>query len=149
MATIKATRKFSILFSDGNSPQTWSHPCSINTNREFTIELSALDAPNVDCDDPDAPVWVKRIADSFSASISGAGKLDADDFDMWQAWSLSGAEKTIRVRVHDETDTAIGYYSGPFLLTSFGLSKADRGFIDFTCELTSAGALTWNAGAGS
>lgn len=147
MATIKATKSLVITLAQGTSPETYEAPCSFNSNREFTIDTTLSEVPAIDCDDPDAPAWIRRAADTFSASISGAGTLDTDDFSQWQAWAISGDEKNVRIRLLDPDGAAVGYFHGPFIMSSFGLGKAERGYVTFTAELQSANVIAWTAGA--
>jgi hypothetical protein len=143
MAQIAKTKKLIVLLQQNGSPTTWEAPCSINTNREFTIEAAVSEVPEVDCDDPDAPSWVARAVETLSAGLSGAGTLDTPDFEQWRDWMLSAEEKEIRIKLDVPLADGGGWFQGPFLITSLGLGKEGKGFTTFSCELQSAGEITW------
>lgn len=134
--------KLLIAISNGNSPETFSHPCMINTNRgiQFTSNTSESILPYCPPDE-DLPGWIEREGDSLSASITGAGVFDErlSDLELFWDWYLSQESKNIRVIVGD-----LGYYKGLWLLTAFNIAgPGRREKVAFDSTMLSDGPLDW------
>lgn len=84
------TKKLLIQFGDAETPEVFTHACTINTSQDFTIEATTTDATEPNCEDPDAPGWVLRAVDTLSAGINGAGTMDPVSFGTLRDHMLSG-----------------------------------------------------------
>ncbi len=138
------TKQLLIQFSDGESPATWAHNCTINTTREFTIEATTTDATEPNCANPDAPAWVLRAVDTLSANINGAGTMDPVSYGVLRDKMLSGEDFDVRVTLAGLT--AIlggGHFVGKYVMTSLGLAKEGKGFVTSTVAMQSNGQITW------
>lgn len=143
MARAKTTKKLLVQLGDGGSPETFSANCSINTTKEFTITASPLEFNIPDCDDEDAPSWIARVIDTLSAGFTGAGTLDTPSFEAWREWMLSGEERNLRVRLDVPGADGGGYFEGPYVPTTLGLSKEGKGLVQINVEVQSAGEVVW------
>jgi len=91
------TKKFSeFLVQIETSPGVFSAPCGLNS-RGWNRTSNANETNVPDCDDPDAPSDVERDIVSKSKSISGAGVVADEDFDIWDEWEDSGDSKNIKI----------------------------------------------------
>lgn len=141
------TQKLLIEFGDGESPEEFAFNCSINTNREFTIEGSTIDATTPNCVDPDAPAWVGRVIDTLSAGISGEGTMDPISWGALRDRMLAAVAFNARVTLDLAGAQGGGYFAGSFVMTSLGVAKEGRGFVYCSVELQSDGAITWTDAA--
>jgi predicted secreted protein len=88
--------QFLIKLGDGNVPETFRAPCGLNS-RGFSRTAATNDTNVPDCDDPDAPSWLDRDVVSLSGSLSGSGVLADEDYDVWEAWLVSGTSKNVQI----------------------------------------------------
>ncbi|WP_204279469.1 phage tail tube protein, partial [Enterobacter asburiae] len=63
----------------------FSAPCGLNS-RGFNRTAATNDTNNPDCTDPDAASWLERDVVSLSGSLSGAGVVADEDYDVWETW---------------------------------------------------------------
>lgn len=139
IATVKGTQLL-VKIETAPASGTFEHPCLINAKRGFSLEVSTNKIVVPNCDLPDDPAWQQVIKDVLSASIDGAGKLDAADVEDFHDWLLSPNTKNIRIYL-----AGFGYWAGAFHLTSFQVS-GDRGaLVEVTLKLDSDGAVTYTA----
>lgn len=132
-------KRLLILVGDGNSPEVFAHPCSINTDRGFNREAQTTDELDTDCDNPDLPAWMQRTVDGFSASISGAGRLKRPDLKVFDDWFESGAPRNVKVIV-DEVGGRT--YAGQFILQTLNLTGPETGSMTVDIALQSTGPVT-------
>lgn len=138
------TSKLLIEFGDGEDPEDFAFNCSINTNQEFTLEATTVDAVEPNCTDPDVPAWVARVIDTLSASVSGTGTMDPISWGALRDRMLAGEEFNVRVTLDLPSASGGGYFAGPYVMTSLGIAKEGRrGFVTSTLALSSAGTVTW------
>lgn len=137
------TRKLLIEFGDGGSPEDFGFNCSINTNREFTIEATTVEATDPNCIDPDAPAWVARVIDTLSAGITGEGTMDPLSYGALRDRMLAGESFNVRVTLDLSGAAGGGYYAGAYVMTSLGAAKEGRGFVTCSVALSSDGAIVW------
>lgn len=132
--------KLLIAISDENSPETFSHPCMINTERGIEFTSSATETLLPYCPpDEDLPGWIEREGDSLSASITGTGVYDArlNDHELFSDWFMLQLSKKVRVIIGD-----LGYYEGNWLLTSFRITgPGRRDKVQFSCTMQSDGQI--------
>ena len=141
------TQKLLIEFGDGGSPEDFAFNCSINTNREFTIEATSLEATDPNCVDPDAPAWIGRAIDTLSAGITGEGTMDPLSWGALRDFMLAAEPINMRVTLDLPGAQGGGYFSGSFVMTSLGAAKEGRGFVTCSVELQSNGAIAWTDAA--
>ncbi|GHC61622.1 phage tail tube protein [Limoniibacter endophyticus] len=138
------TKQLLIQFSDGGSPETWAHSCTINTTQEFTIEATTTEATAPNCEDPNAPGWVLRAVDTLSAGINGAGTMDPVSFGVLRDKTLAGESFPVRVTLGGLTGVqGGGHFEGNYVMTSLGLAKEGKGYVTSTVALSSDGEITW------
>lgn len=141
--------KFLLKVSDGNSPETFSQPCSL-TSRGFNETASTQDTTVADCDNEDAPASVERAVDTISSSISGNGNLARESFGFWRNWMRSGESRKVRVYYFDgeEADegetNAVGYDEGMFVCTTLNRTGERAQKVRVEVELQSDGDVVWH-----
>lgn len=141
------TQKLLIEFGDGEIPEEFAFNCSINTNREFTIEATTVEATDPNCTDPDAPAWVARVIDTLSAGISGAGTMESISWGALRDRMLAGVPFNVRVTLDLPGAQGGGYFQGAYVMTSLGAAKEGRGFVSCSVAMSSDGAITWTDAA--
>lgn len=141
------TRKLLIEFGDGGSPEDFGFNCSINTNREFTIEATTIEATDPNCTDPDAPAWVARVVDTLSAGVNGEGTMDPLSYGALRARMLAGESFNVRVTLDIPGNQGGGWFQGAYVMTSLGTAKEGRGFVTTSVALQSDGPVTWTDAA--
>lgn len=143
--------KLLIQLGDGASPETFAHPCMINTARGIEFSSSPSESMVPYCPpDEDLPAWVDREIDALTAAINGAGIFDSLSHDIFRVWYLSGASKNIRVKLDltvagDSPFSAeAGYYQGAWVLQGFSITgPGRREKVTFDCSILSDGPITW------
>ena len=135
---------FLILIGDGGTPETFTAPCAF-TEKSLTISTETTDLDVPDCDDPDAASWIERVATSKGAEVTGSGVLALADLDDWRGFI--GTTKTIRVQFDATLADNGGYYEGPAILSSFGVTAARRDKVQVSVTLVSAGDWSWTDAA--
>jgi len=141
------TRKLLIEFGDGGDPEDFAFNCSINTNREFTIEGQAIEQTDPNCVDPDAAAWVGRVIDTLSAGVTGEGTMDPISWGALRDRMLEAEAFNVRITLDLPGAQGGGYFSGSYVMTSLGVAKEGRGFVTCSVALQSAGAITWTDAA--
>lgn len=134
--TIKATQLF-IKIGNGASPETFSHPCLINTSRGIQFQSNGQDVAVPDCNDPEALAWTDHTKMELSATISGAGLLDTENIDTFDAWFSTDTAKNIQVWLNTH-----GHWTGAFKLTDWQVNGSGRGAkAEATLTLKSSGIV--------
>lgn len=132
-----------IEIGDGESPETFAHPCTINLDRsiEFTAGGNKIEVP--DCDDPDAPAWTEFVKQTLECSLTGTGKLDAVAATMaeYTAWLADPLPKHVKIFLKD-----IGFFYGDFHLTKFGITGTRGEKATVSVGLDSDGPVLWHTG---
>jgi hypothetical protein len=68
--------KLLIAISNGASPEVFSHPCMINTNRGIAFTSNPTEVLIPYCPpDEDLAGWIEREGDGLSATVTGAPHL--------------------------------------------------------------------------
>lgn len=134
--------KLLIRLGDGGSPETFTHPCMINTSRGIAFSSNPTEVLLPFCPpDDDLSAWIEREPDAYTASISGAGIFDRDSHDIFWDWWVSSESKHVHVLIFEE-----GYYSGSAILSSYTISgPGRREKVTFDCTILSDGVWTWHA----
>lgn len=124
MALVKSAKGSKILvkLGDGNSPEEFTHYCTINAEREFAVEANVNETVGVDCDDIDAAGWVEREVASKSGTITGQGMMNTPDYPIF--WEFFDESTARNCQVVLDVDAADGgsIIEGRFLLTQLSMS---------------------------
>jgi hypothetical protein len=136
--------KLLIAISNGASPEVFSHPCMINTNRGIAFTSNPTEVLIPYCPpDEDLAGWIEREGDGLSATVTGAGVFDAVllDIELFHDWFTLQLSKHIHVII----DTR-GYWDGNFLCTAFSENgPGRRQKVEFDGTFMSDGPLSWHA----
>jgi predicted secreted protein len=121
--------KFLVLVGNGAVPEVFAAPCGLNS-RSYNRTAATNDTNVPDCDDPDAPSWLERDIVSLSASISGAGVVADEDYDVWETWFNSGESRNVQIKLGMRTAT------GAYKLTKLNITgqRGNRTTLDVTLD---------------
>lgn len=114
--------KVIILLGDGANPENFSAALG-GTTKTFTRNTKTQDFAVPDNDDPDAAVWVDRIAASLDWTLSVDGYLEVENVDVWDSFfeqsqadltaqGTSAGPKNIRIRFTGPAALAGRTYAG-------------------------------------
>ena len=139
-----------ISLGDGAVPEVFTASCLLRTEKGISFTTATTETPIFDCTDAAEAAWMEREGTALSATISGTGKLDMAEWDVWRDWLLARSRKNIRASFNVSLARNGGYFAGPFLLTTFearGNVEDQGGLLMSTIELQSASKLTWTPAA--
>lgn len=144
-ANVLAGKSLLILVGAGDGPpETFAHPCLINTDRGITINADTNDSRIPDCSDPELLSWLGREKISLSATISGAGTLHTTLTEEYFNWVTSASTKNVRVSLNGVTATlGGGYFAGAFHLVSFEITGSLGEKVQCALSMVSDGTVTW------
>lgn len=135
--TQASTLKFSqfvISLGNGASPEVFTAPCGLNS-RGFKRTAATSDTNVPDCDNPDDPSWLERDVVSLSGSLSGAGVVADEDFDVWDTWFTSGLSKNVKIVLGTRV------WIGPMKLTSLNITGERGKRVTFDASMDSDGEI--------
>lgn len=141
------TNRLLIQIEDTPDSGVYATNCSLNSNKEFTIEASTSDFIEPNCEDEFAPNFQGRVIDVLSAGINGAGTTDPVSYGRLRAWMLSGEPRNVRVKLDIPLASGGGYYHGAFVMTQLGLAREGKGIVSSTMAFQSAGEFEWTDAA--
>lgn len=146
---IKAARgtKLLVKIGDGASPEVFTHYCSVNAEREFSLEANVNESLAIDCDDPDAAGWVDREVESLSGQITGQGTLNGPDFAEFWDWFSSAEPRNCQVVLNVAAADGGGMVEGAFLLTNLTKTGNRGEKVQVSLTLQSTGVLEYTAAA--
>lgn len=131
-ATLKGTALY-IKIGNGATPEVFTHPCLINSDRGVTFKSNTSDIIVPDCDDPDDPAWRELVKDALSAGLTGAGVLDnkAVTIAAYTTWWKQDVAKNVQIWLG-----TLGYWSGAFKLTEWQINgaRSDKAKVSITLE---------------
>lgn len=137
-----------IKVGDGATPEVFTHPCLINTDRAFEGSASSSATEVADCATPANPAKIVRAVKSVDYKISGSGIVDATSVKAYWDWLASGAAKNIKI-VQNLAGSSGGWTaSGPFILTAFAVTGPPRDKQTCTISLEASDAVTFATNAG-
>lgn len=139
--TASGVRQLLILVGDGGSPETFVHPCSINSQRGLVLTADTNDVIVPDCEDPDLMAWVEREKVSLGGTINGEGTLNVPDLDLFWDWFESSDPKNVKVVVDLEAVNGGRVFSGAWHLTNFELGGERGQKVSASITLQSSGAI--------
>jgi len=139
VATIKGTQ-LRIKMGDGASPESFVEWCIINTDRGIQWSSAANSEEVAQCDEPEGIAWTEVTKTGMTGTITGAGKLDTASLDNVWPWLISDDAKNLQIEVG-----SVGYWSGAWKLTEFGVTGSRGSKADATLTIVSDGIQTWNA----
>lgn len=129
-----------IKIGDGESPETFSNVCGIQTRR-FNLSASEVDTTVPDCNNPGNAVQRTAEPGIVNRTFNGSGK-----------W-VSGANSSLLLdHVTDATTfnaevvvPGLGTYSGVWFVSEFEFAGEMEGNMDFSATFVAAGPLTFEA----
>lgn len=132
--------KLLIEVGDGASPETFAHPCLINSQRGITFTANGNKIEVPDCASPDDPAWTEFTKQSLECTLDGAGVMDnvAATIQSYSSWLASATGKNIKIYIG-----TVGHWTGVFHLTKFALTGNRGGKIEVSLQIDSDGAVTW------
>ena len=137
--TVLPGTKLLILVGDGASPEVFAEPCGLTT-KSFNLSAQTNTTIIPDCADPEAPAWEAKDVNSLAAHVSGSGVMAVESYQVWNDWFMSAAAKNAHIKLDN---SALGYYSGSFILTSLRLTgqRGQKVTVDIT--LDNDQSVTW------
>jgi hypothetical protein len=136
-------QKLLVMVGDGADPETFAHPCLINTERGIQRTAETTSTPVQDCDDPEKPAVTEVEKVSTSTAVNGAGKLHTPSIKEWNDWLDSPNPKNCRIKADASAANGGGYWQGAFHLTSFEVTGSYKEKCDVSVSLVSTGPVTW------
>lgn len=142
VATTVSGRRVYVRIGDGNSPETFSHRCSMNGERSLalTVETGKVVVP--DCDNPEAPGWPATIKTVISAAISGEGVVHIPDLAFFYAMIIEEGSRNFEIAIVDSSDTVLAQWDGRFHITSFVPTGPQDGLLTMQMAAESDGPLS-------
>lgn len=137
--TAQATQLL-IRLGDGADPENFTSPCGITT-KGLSRTAKTNDTEVLDCDSPDDPVWIDRLIQSNSASITGSGLLAAESLDTWDTWFESSDPKNVQIRFSAPAALAGRTYQGSFVLTKLEITGTLKDKVQISVQLDSNGSV--------
>lgn len=134
--------KFLLLLGDGADPEVFAQPCALNT-RGIKQSATTQDTSSPDCTDEDAPVWVQKMIDLLSASVSAAGKLSLADLPTFQTWFSTGTPKNVRMKVDDVLANNGGYWAFAAVLTEVDVTAQSKQLAEISLSIEASGEVVW------
>ena len=121
MAQVKTLpgEKLLIAIGDGGSPEVFTHPCMINSDRGLAVnwEVSEIIVP--DCDDLTLPAFKEILKDGMSLQVTGGGTLHTPDWQEFYEWSISDDAKNVKIFLNVTAAVGGGSITVPMKLTTF------------------------------
>jgi predicted secreted protein len=137
--TTLSAAKLSIWVGDGASPEVFAAPCGLTTRGiNFSKNTNEVSVP--DCDDPDAPAWVERVARDLQAGVTGSGVLALEALDTWWNFFKNPDAQNCRIVLDD---AAAGRWNGAFQCTGFNVTGSLGDKVQVELTLASDGEVTW------
>ena len=136
--TLKGTALY-IKIGNGATPEVFTHPCLINSDRGITFRSSTSDIVVPDCDAPDNPAWRELVKDALSVGLTGSGVLDnkAATIDAYTDWWKGDVGKNVQIWLG-----TVGYWSGTFKLTEFQINGTRNNKAQVSLTLESDGEIS-------
>jgi predicted secreted protein len=131
--------KLLVKFGSGGGAQTFTHACSINTDRsiEFSTDSSSTAVPN--CTDPSKPAKMVRRVKSNDVKVTGAGITDLPSFKVLLKLWLAGQPVDMQI---EQDDDANGWLvEGPFIIDNIKTGAASKEEQTFDISLSAADAF--------
>lgn len=135
-------RRLIIRVGNGASPEVFSIFCTFNGDRAIQFDAATTDEMDIDCDDPTAVGWMVSQVDSLSATISGAGRVKAQDVPEFFDWFSSGEPRNLEVEIDAPNG---GTFEGSALLTSWNVNGGETGSATADLSMRFTGPVTYTA----
>lgn len=132
-------RKLLIMIGDGESPESFLHYCSFNADRGFAREKATTDENDQDCDEPDLPGWLTRTTDSYSANITGSGRVKLGDVEFLDELFEDPNPRNIKVKIDMPGGRT---YTGAYIMTNLTYTGPEQGSMTFDATFVSSGPVT-------
>lgn len=147
MAAPSTSNKLLVYLGDGETSETFAHPCGANAN-SVTLTNNTGEAEVLDCTDPtEGNATLVRWATTQDTSMNVTGVVAKESFATWRAWADGQTVKNVRVMFDEALASGGGYWTIPAILTTFEMGREGKGTISFTASIVAAGARVWTAAA--
>lgn len=135
--TIKGTQLY-IKIGDGASPEVFTHPCLINSERGVTFRSNTSDIVVPDCENPEDPAFRELVKDALSMGVTGAGILDnlLTTIQTYTTWWKSDDAKNVQVWLG-----TVGYWQVAMKLTEFEVTGERNNKAQVAITLESDGVV--------
>lgn len=135
--TIRGTQLY-VKIGDDASPEVFTHPCLINSERGVTFRSSTNDIVVPDCDNPDDPAFRELVKDALSMGVTGAGVLDnvLATIQAYTTWWKSDSAKAVQIWLG-----TIGYWQADMKLTEFEVTGERNNKAQVAITLESDGVV--------
>jgi hypothetical protein len=132
-----------LLVSDGATPvPAFIAPCGISTFGR-SVTTTTQDVELMDCDDPDAPIWMGLDVTSKRMTLTLSGTLDNDAYvSVWKDWFMDEGTRAIRVYENLGAPNS-GYWEGMGVLTEYSDTATGRGSYTNTATIIFDGKPVW------
>lgn len=131
----------SLLFKvgDGATPEVFTHPCSINTDRKVDFSSDIYSVQVGDCSNPGGPKVTKRRVKGKDIKVTGAGLADPASVKvLLQIWDAAAADGFNGKLVQDLP--ANGWtVTGPWVIENLSAGGMDGELQNFDITLSIAG----------
>ena len=124
-----------IKIGDAASPEVFTHPCLINTNRGVKFQSSANKVIVPDCLNPDDPAWESVMVDGLNIAVDGAGILDAAAIPDYDTWWRGGEVKNVQIWLGTK-----GYWQVAMKLINWSITGDRNQYATAAIALNSDGA---------
>jgi hypothetical protein len=139
--------KLLIQIGNGGSPETFTHPCLINTSRGISFSTNMTETEVSDCADPSLPAKIVRKVKSIDFQVTGAGTLDKTSVYAYIQWWQSSAAKNAKI-VQNVTGANGGWTgTGAVILSAFEITGERGDYQTVTLTLVPASTFTWTQNA--
>lgn len=140
MAQTKKFSEFLVEIGDGLTPtEGFAAPCGLRS-RGWERTNTMNESQNPSCPpDEDEPADTDRDVVSRSSSISGAGVVADEDFDVWDEWCDDGSTKNVRITL------GARQWVAPMKCASLNIQGERGQRVNFTVSLVSDGGHTKTA----
>lgn len=136
-----------VMIASAADPNSYVHPCYINTSRGINFTTNVTETEVADCANQSAPAKIVRKAKSVDFTVQGAGKVDALSIFPHVQWQQSGLAVNAKI-VQDKTGAQGGFTGvGQLICKDFNL-KGERGdYQEVDATYVPASPFVWTANA--
>lgn len=134
--------KLLLKIGDGDDPEVFAMPCSINAERgiQFQAEENTFSLP--DCSDPEKIAWIVSEIASLRVLANGSGLLHTPDVEVFFLWWKSGLSKNCKLIMDVPAADGGVIFSGAFKLPNFEITGARGDKTNCSLSLASDGEVT-------
>jgi predicted secreted protein len=144
MSTPNTFRTIYFKIGNGNSPETFTHDCIINSERGVQFQSQGQDVYLPDCSSPESPAWREHFKTGLSATVTGSGKADSASLAAMDTWFRGDTAKNAQVWAE-----AQGNWEGAWKLTQFQITgdPLSGNPVEFSATFESHGTIAAYSGS--